>query len=131
MVLIPYEIVQWLFGSTENFFTILTVLAIVGLIILLLTSHKTKSSKHEIEPEDSNDGDWLSKAQKKQKTRFDYMNEPVLKAAKARQEKEAREKQEKERLERYRKNREGKPMNYDEWKAAKLAEQAKKDDQQT
>ena len=76
-------------------------------------------------------GTWLDDAQKKQSTRFEYLNQAILEepdenrvwdTEKGRWVDLAQIK----RMERYKEYRKGKPPTYEEWKAAKLAAEKEK-----
>ena len=111
MILLPHELFEILFGSSagKGISSLLTLAILIGVAVAvnkLVQSNKGNGA---------NNSSWIDKAENKNKTRFEYMNAPIIEASKERREKEERDRREAERLERYRKNQEGKPTAYEEW----------------
>lgn len=111
MILIPYELLEALFGKSfaDYFDTLFMIAVIVGGVILIYKLTQGNKGANQ------NTNDWIETEESKHKTRFDYMNAPIIEASKARRAKEEKDRKEAERLERYRKNQEGKPTTYEEW----------------
>ncbi len=99
---------------------VVIIIIVVTLIVFLIKTIKEES--------------WLSRIQKKQKTRFDYMHGAIMDNNENMRWDEEKgrwiDKEKEARMEKYRKYHEGQPPTFEEWKAQREKEQKEKEQQE-